>query len=91
MRRANMDHRVKPGGDELRNEPRKQIVIASGAKRSRRKTEELDCFVAIAPRNDDLSINRSVLTQEKRGAMAELVYAAPLLATSRPITHKVSV
>jgi hypothetical protein len=35
-----MDHRVKPGDDE------REAVIASEAKQSRGRAEELDCFVA---------------------------------------------
>ena len=41
------------------------VVIASEAKQSRSWREELDCFVAFAPRNDDLELDLvSSLRQE---------------------------
>jgi hypothetical protein len=51
---VSMDHRVKPGGDDRENEP------ACASLRAQRSNPaglrgKLDCFVAVAPRNDEWS------------------------------------
>jgi hypothetical protein len=49
-----MDHRVKPGGDD-----RETSSLARHCERQRSNPvglrENLDCFVAVAPRNDEWS------------------------------------
>src|SRR5438105_4907159 len=46
MRRVSMDHRVKPGGDELGDASRERLVIASGTKCSEAIQSEVLPWIA---------------------------------------------
>jgi hypothetical protein len=73
------------------------IVIASVAKQSRGRTEELDCFVARAPRNDVDGSRHSLMfsrhtapefckfigPQKKRGRREDRVRAAPAVSCAK--------